>query len=69
MRFNGETEDLDKVRAIGARWGYGNCIQYLQHAWAETLIKDLGREQGARHSGMGEEEVKAFVKGFTVLKR
>ncbi len=39
MRFHGEIDDLEVARAIGKRWGYGNVIQYLQHAWNKDLQK------------------------------
>lgn len=35
-RFPGEAEDLAIVRAIGERWGYGNCVEELLTAWHET---------------------------------
>lgn len=35
-RFRGETADLGVAVAIGERWGYGNVIQRLEKAWAES---------------------------------
>lgn len=69
FRFPGEYEDLERVREIGNHWGYGRCIQYLQHAWAEKLMKEHGFEAKTAAEGalMGENEVDAFEKGFRVL--
>jgi len=69
MRFNGELRDLETVRMIGDQWGYGNCIQYLQHAWAKKLMKDgFDRRTAGRAAFMTGKELTDFAKGFSVLK-
>lgn len=69
-RFPGEIEDLELVREVGRNWGYGNCIQYLKHAWAKVLTEKYGMtpEDAARAALMHEEEIKAFVEGWRLLK-
>ena len=39
-RFPGEEEDLQIVRDIGKKWGYGNCIDILLRSWDKVLEKD-----------------------------
>lgn len=69
-RFPGELQDLEMIRGAGRRWGFGNCIQYLKHAWAEQLHKEQGLsvEAAARGALMTEEEIREYVNGFRVLK-
>lgn len=69
-RLPGELQDLEMVRGAGKRWGYGNCIQYLKHAWAEQLIAEHGisPETAARAAFMTDEEIEQYLKGFRVLK-
>lgn len=70
MRLAGETEKLEVVRRIAHDIGYGNCIQYLRHAWAMFLHKKHGLDlySAALGAGMDKTEAKAFKKGFNVLK-
>ena len=39
-RFPGEENDLETVREIGRRWGFGNCIDILHREWDKILEKD-----------------------------
>ena len=69
MRFPGELEELEKVRSIAQFYGYGNCIQYLQHAWAKSLHEQgLPLDTAARGATMHKDDVDAYVKGFRILK-
>lgn len=40
MRFEGEEADLEVVRHIGYKWGFGNCIDILLKEWDKVLEKD-----------------------------
>lgn len=37
VMFPGEQAAIDTVKALGARYGYGNMISHLQQAWSESL--------------------------------
>lgn len=39
-RSDAEKSDLEFVKKIADRWGYGNCIQFLQHEWKDILVND-----------------------------
>jgi hypothetical protein len=71
-RFLDEEEALEQARIIGEKWGYGNCIQYLQYAWADSLIEkypSVSRSTAAISAGITDpEEIEAYAKGFNVLK-
>lgn len=68
MRFKGEVDKLEAVRKIASDIGYGNCIQYLQHAWANHLLTHgLDRKAAAFGAGMCKEEAKVYADGYTVL--
>ena len=71
LRFSGEENDLEQVRAIGEKWGYGNCIQYLQYAWADSLIEkypSIDRRTAALSAFMNESEIEIYIKGYSVIK-
>ncbi len=64
-RRPGEIQKLFTVWNIADEIGYGNCIQYLQHKWAQLLIdkNGLSAETAALAAGMSEYELAAFVAG------
>lgn len=52
--FPGEKEDIEKVKELGAKWGYGNLINRLKDAWAESAKEsnpNLDDQAAARHAG------------------
>lgn len=62
MRFKGELGDLEKVRFYGREHGYGNCIQYLQHAWMKDLIRQgISREGAAVAVGLTADEANQII--------
>jgi len=42
MRFRGELDDLDKLKLIADKWGYGNAISFLKDAWSKKLQDGTG---------------------------
>ena len=68
--FPGELEDLETVRRIGLKWGYGRCIQYIQHAWAKKLRDEEGLDPKTAATGafMGLHDAINWANGFSVLK-
>lgn len=57
MRLGDELTQLEKVRFHGRDLGYGNCIQYLQHAWMKELISQgISKATAAKAVGLSKAE-------------
>ncbi len=44
MRFG---KELEEIKQIGEKWGYGNCIDVLSREWCKKLDKAGGN--GNKH--------------------
>ena len=42
-RFPGEQAAIDQLVAIGAAWGYGNCITALEDTWAAAEVPEQAK--------------------------
>jgi hypothetical protein len=53
MLLPGENEAIEKVKALGEQYGYGNLMHHLSNAWSEKLqAQGIGKnaaDMAARH--------------------
>lgn len=65
-RFTGELEDLEIVRRIAKKWGYGNLITFLKTDWSADHVIRFGIPYDSAilvsNVGTSIEEIKARVR-------